>query len=383
MLAADAETLTYQSKEIVHTSGSGTAVFKPSFIPKRGPNGGILKIREITLHAILNITVAGAVLLGEDAPRAFRAIEVKTVGGVKRIDNISGDSARIISYAHTGAARTHEHANMAIAATTDRTFTQTISFSKPYAYDADDTGIPSEFLEEIRVGMALSSDLTIGASTVTVHSGVYFVIAECFEEMSVILSAQDVWKQWDLATSASTDLEFDTGGRLQDVYVFVPGAQGGQTLANLTAARIEHLMPEALRKDPVLIQAYARARGAAMNSFSTKGDPLRTDPFLANPAGTLRALAVKLTTGNKVSDGAERARETLKLTLAGALPAAARVIARYTVPKSPVQRALILANHKVNSSYVKTRDKSKRELWKWEPAKLAYMPEKFVLSKAA
>lgn len=373
----DAATLYYKSKEVPWTSGAGTAVFKNSFIPARGPNGGMLMIRNLALHATLNITPTVATLQGEDRYRAFRTVDLKAVGGVKRLDGISGDALRLISYAHLGAQGTHEHQDMAAGGgAADYKFTAVVPLSKPWAYDPDDTALPSDFFEELRVGMALGTDMSLGA-TIVVNSGTYYVIAECYESMAVVLPAQDVWRQVDLATTASLDGEIDTGGRLQDLYIYVPGANGGQTLANLTEAGIQHLMDFRLLKDPDLKHAYSRARGAATNLFSTKGNPLRTDPFVASDSGTLRALAVKITTGSKVWDGPEHTKETLKLAISAALPAAGRIIARFTIPKSEAQRAIIMRNHDKNASYYKTRDKSRRDLATWPESLGRYIPEKF------
>jgi len=373
----DAATLRYPSKTYLWTSANDSARVKGGFIPARGPNGGLLHIKSLTVHATLNMTIAGAVGLGEDNYRFCRTLDLKTVGGTRRLEVISGDTARLISYAHLGAPCTFEHANLAIAATTDRSFVLTIPMEKPFAYDPGDTGLPSDFFEELVIGFASAADFTLGSCVATIHSGSYYVVADCYETMSIILTAQDVWREVNAGSVSQVDHEIDTGGRLQDLFLFVPGAQGGQTLANVTAAAIQHSMPDPMLKT-VFRHAYARDRGEACNLFSTKGDPQTTNPFVANDAGTLRALAFKLTTGSKVTDGPERLKETLKLTLGGNLPAAARIVARFTVPKSEAQRAIIMRNHDVNMSYVKTRDKSRRDLASWPEDMRKYLPEKFI-----
>jgi hypothetical protein len=374
---ADSATHIFKSGNKLWTNANDVAVFKPGFIPLRGPNGGIMMIRDLTVHAVLNMTIATAVGLGQDSYRFCRTVDLKTTGGVKRFDNITGDSLRKICYTMLGAERTYEHADLAVAATTDRKFTATLPLSKPWAYDADDTALPADFFEELRIGMASAAEFSLGACVATIHSGYYYVVAECFEQMAIVLPSLDVWRQIDAATTASTDIEIDTGGRLQDAFLFCPGANGGLTLANLTSLAIVGSMPEQMLKDPDLKHAYARARHQATNLFSTVGNPLRSDPFTAADAGTLRALAAKLTTGSKVTDGPYRSKETIKLVLAGALPAAARLVVRYTTPKSEAQRAAIQRVHRVNTSYVKTRDKSRRDLQAWPDDMKAYLPEKF------
>jgi len=374
----DGATLRYKSKTIAWTNANDVASFKGGFIPQRGPNGGLVHIRSLTVHAILNMTIATAVGLGEDSYRFCRTIDLKTVGGTRRVENIGGDTARLISYGALGADMAYEHADLAVAATTDRRFSLTIPLSKPFAYDPDDTSLPSDFFDELRIGMASAAEFSLGTCVATIFSGFYYVVADCYESMSILLNAQDVWRTIDAGAVSQVDHEIDTGGRLQDLFLFVPGANGGQTLANLTAVAIQHSQPDPLLKDPDLKHAFQRDRGEQTNLFSTKGNPHTTSPFVSSDAGTLRALAVKLTTGNKVTDGVERLKETLRLTLSANLPAAARLVARFTVPKSEAQRAIIMRNHDVNMSYIKTRDKSRRDLSSWPEEMRKYLPEKFI-----
>ncbi len=344
-----------------------------------------MMIRNLALHAVLNVTVTVGALPGEDCARFAKEVTVKTTGGAdgRRYEQITGDSLRLINFAMLGAEGTHEHIDLAVAATTDRKFTISIPFSKPFAYDADDTALPVDFYEELLVAMATDANMSVGGATVVIHSGYYYVVAECFESFSVILPIVDIWKQVDLALVSSTNIEIDTGGRLQDAYLYIPGdaaaANGGQTLANLTAVSWQISMPEALQKDPDLKHFYQRARGQSTSSFASKGAPVRLDPFVSADSGTLRALAIKLTTGSKTTDGAERDSENFKLTLAANLPDPARLLVRFTTRKVEAQRAAIHRIHKPIGSRIKTRDKSRQQLGQWPLLMREYMVEKFEL----
>ncbi len=370
----------YKSREIAWTNGRDHAIFDLSFVPPRGPNGGINVVRSVTVHAILNMTIADAVGEGEDAYRFIRNFSATRIDGSKAYDEVTGDTLRNIGYAHNGAARQHEHQDLAIAATTDRKFSALVPFAKPFAFDPDDYGIPSELLKEIRVGMAIDTDFELGATTCTIHSGTYWLVADVYEQMSVVLPSQDCWRQVDLTSTTQEQADIFTGGRMQDLYLYVPGLGGGQTLANLSEAGYLHGMDVRLLKDPDLKQRYARARGASYNSFSAVGSPLRSDPFCAADSGTLRALAIALCNGHKAFNGVEREREQVRLKVSAALPAAARLVCRFTQPVSDALDQTIRRNHDVNAFYFKTKDKTMRDpgAWARQPRLAAYLPRKYI-----
>lgn len=367
----------YQSKgadRVWANSGRGEAKWDPTAlgVPPRGPNKGIVVIDRVTLHGTLNLTVATATLQGEDKYRAFRTINLKQVDQVKRIDGITGDAARLISYAHNGPELTHEHPDLA-ASTADVYVTCCIPLAKPYSFEYDDFSLPQEHFLELAVGLAQGADMSLGTSVVTVNSGTYWVVCDWHEEMSIVQHAVDTWKQQDFDTSATGT--FQTGGRLQDMFLFVRGANGGASLANLTDAFIPQIMDTALLREPDLKQAYARARFAATNLSSTKGNPLRTDPFIAADGGTHRALALMIATGSKCFDGRESKAELIKTTLAGAL--SLTMVGRTTLRKSDDIRNIVTRTHDVNTSYIKSADKTRRNIGDWPEELRSYLPEKF------
>lgn len=376
----DAATIYYPSKQITWVTGGQPARFKvASFVPPRGPNGGMLHVRRFVAHAVLNATIATASLLGQNKYRAFRTIDVSLVGSpVKVFENITGDSLRVIDFAQEGSGGTFEHQDSAAAAAANYNFTASIPLSHPFAYDPDDTAIPSELLDEVAIGMATDANMSLGTSAVTINSGYYYLIAECYESMAIVLPSLSVWRQVEGTAVSQVDYEVDTGGRLQDLLFMIPGDIGG-SLANLSKAGILFSQDQKLAKDPDLKHIFARARNEETNLFSTLGNPVYSSPFLASDSGTLRAIAVRLTTGSKVTDGKERAKEVLKLELSANLPAVGRVLTRFTVPKSDGQRAIIERTQRDNGDmwYVKTRDKSRRPAQAWPDAMRAYLPERW------
>lgn len=378
----DAATIYHESKQILWASGNGECVWKAgSFIPPRGPSGGLLMVKRIVVHAVLNITVATATEAGADRYRFARNINVELVGSSdKPYENITGDTLRTIGYSQLGPGSQFEHQDMAVAAAANYNFTAVVPLSHDWAYDPNDSAVPSEFLDKIRVGMANATDMAAGSTSVlTINSGYYWLVAECYETQSIILNPISVWRQVDALTTSQVDHEIDLGGHLMDLFFFVPGASGGQTLANLSKAGIQFLQDYKLLKDPTLKHIFARAREAESNLFSTTGNPVTTNPFCASDTGTLRALAIRLTTGSKTTDGPELAKATAKLELSAALPAAGRLVARFVRPKSEAQRAIIEATHRASGDmwYVKTRDKSRRGLSQWPEDMRKYLPEKW------
>ncbi len=371
-----ASVLSYKSKEIPWvTGGRGDATFDGSFIPERGPNGGVLVIDRFVAHGSLSITVADAALQGEDIYKAFRKVTLTQQDGEQRYSELKGDSLRIVSYAFEGGDSTHEHQDIAISGPVTVSISAAIPLSKPYDFEPDDTALPSYMFNELKIGMAQDADLSTGAPTVTVHSGSYWVIAECHEEMAAVHHAVDTIFEQDFDTAASGTLSVN--GRLQDLFLFVRGVNGGASLANLTSATIptENILPVSMLRTPDLSQSYARKRGGATNLFSTKGNPLRTDPFVASDTGTMRAVAVLLSQGNKVWEGPDVKNVMVKTELAGAL--SLTMIARATKRKSRAAAQLVQKKHSVNASYIKTAGKTRRNHTQWSPDQAAYLPEKY------
>lgn len=345
------------------------------FVETRGPRGGRIVIDTLILHAELSLTVATATTEGEDFYRAFRKVTVEEVNGVRRLNEVTGDALRLISYAHMGADETHEHPDFAAGGPTTVNFTCAIPFTKRYAHEPGDYAMAAEMLERVSITCASAANLSLGTSAVTVNSGTYWVIAECHEEFDLVQHLQDEWIIRPFAAASTTEQELNfSKGRLQDLYLWIPGQNGGQTLANLTEVYVEHLMPRALRKDPDLKQHFARARGECQNSLATTGAARTTNPFVGS---TLRAVAVMLATGTKSFEGPERTQVQVKLTNSADLPAAANMVARIVYPRDPKVTEGLARRYKKQPTYLKTASKSAQSPTAWKAEYRDYLPLKF------
>lgn len=371
MISIDGKPTRFKSKDIAWTNGgAGEAVFDNSFIPDQGPNGGVMVIDRIIENGLMNLTAATAVIQGEDLYRVFRYTTLTMVDGEKRVDAVPGDALRLINFAHLGAEATIEHQDFAIS-TGNVTVTAVVPLAKPFAFEPDDYSLPAYLMREHRIGMAQSTDLSLGASVVTVNSGSYWLIAECREEFGAIEHAVDCWSVQEFDTSTSGTIPVN--GRAQDLYLFVKGASGGASLANVTDVFIPNIYAQPLLKHD-LQQAYARARGQATNSFSTVGDPRSTDPFVASASGTLRAIAPLLCEGDKAHDAPESRTIQVKCTLGGAL--SLLMVVRATKRITAAHTALVKRMHRTNGMQVKTSGKTRRGTHEWTPDQLAYLPKK-------
>src|SRR5204862_8166163 len=122
--------------------------------------------------------------------------------------------------------------------------TACLPFTMCYEYTPDDYGMPAELFEKVSITCADATNMSLGTSVVTVNSGTYWVIAECHEEFGVVQYISDEWMVRPMASVSATEQELIfPRGRPQDLYLWIPGQNGGQTLANLTEIFVEQLMP--------------------------------------------------------------------------------------------------------------------------------------------
>ncbi len=369
------EAATFRFKSPAQNWVSGATLDFKQFVETRGPRGGRIVIDTLILHAQLSITVAAATSQGEDHYRVFKAVTVEEINGCRRLNGVRGDALRIISFAHMGSDQTHEHADFAAGGPTTVNFTCAIPLSKRYAHEPGDYAMAAEMLQRVSIECADATDLSLGAVVWTTNSGTYWVIAECHEEFDLVQHMQDEWIMRDFASTSATELLLQyPKGRIQDLYLYVRGANGGQTLANLTDVYVEHLMPRPLLKDPDLKTFYARMRGEAQNSVATQGDPLTTCPFVGS---TIRATAVLLATGTKSFEGPERDQALVRITESAALPAAASVIARIVYPRDPKVEEGLARRYGKSLKGFRTASKTRRGVADWRADYRAYLPAKF------
>lgn len=368
----------YTSKEIAIVAGNDDAVFDPEeFLPKLGPNGGVILGDVINVHVEMVATVTVATIEGEDAYKVLPQVTIEQHDDEKRVAAVGGDSLRFNAFLEMGAQRTHEHADIAVGAAQTLRFTVPIPMAKFYMHEPDDCSIPAYALRAIRVKMPAAANLSVGG-TIAITSGKVWLSIDCHEEMSVVQHAVDCLYEKDIETTDAGTLQ--VGGRLQSLTLFCPGAVGGLTLANLTALMLEGVHRKSLYAHVDLKHMYMRARDAATNSFATTGAPRTTDPYAVADAGTLRAVAAVMTRGDRAFDGPELTKATLRLTRGGAMPSTPRLVFRVMKRKTERMRELIYDTFRVDRSQVKTSGRTRRNVGAWDPRQAVYLPEKFWFS---
>lgn len=370
-------TLKFVSETIPWSGTAGAfAQFGTAWLPKRGPMGGRIVIDAIQAVYVGTATVAGAVIQGEDVYRFFGPTTVKQKDGYLRYNEVPGDAMRAYLFECYGAARVKEHADVAIAAPATVTATMMIPLAKPNMKEPGDYSLAAEELEFVRIRCATSSDLTLGGSTVTVLTGDYYLIFECHEELDVVVHAIDEVKIQDFSSTTAQEDELKVGGRLQELIFTVRGAEGGASLANLTAAWIHQpqwLAPE-LQVSPDLKEYFGRERGEATSGASATGAANSTSPYTSS---TTRAVAVLMATGTKCFDGPEIDSAIVKAT--HTLGATIRMIARVAKKREESTVERIRRSKKLKGLYrVKTASNQQRAPQAWPADVLPYLPLKFV-----
>ena len=370
--------LKYKSEAKVWVSASGAQLeFQTSSIPKQGPNGGRIVIDGISAHAQFVMTVADAALPGEDLYRLFRTLTVKQRDGILRYNEVPGDAQRVYLYQEIGPDKTKEHPDVAIAAGSTVTASCYIPFKKRFTQRDEDYSLAAELLLHVKIGCALQSEISgLGGATVTLTSGTYWLIFECHEEMDVVYHAVDEVRVQDFESTTTQESRLNVSGRLQSLALFVRGADGGASLANLTSAWIhqpQNMAPELL-VNPDLKEFYARERNDVSGASSATGAAMRTNPFTAS---TTRAASVLMTTGTSCFDQPET--DTVVVKTSHTLAATITMVARIAKPRLPATAAAIAKKYGLRGAFrVKTKSKSMQHAKAWKRDQLAYMPIKFV-----
>lgn len=367
--------LKFKSEAKPWSGSSGARLqFRPDFIEKKGPNGGRVVVDRFILAAHLQVDVTVGAFPGEDAYRAFRTISVKQKDGILRYNEVPGDAMRIFLFENQGPELTKEHADVAVANNVAVKWTCNVPLAKPYSHEAGDYAMAAELLEHIEIGCASAAELSVGASQVAIDSGDYFVIAECHEELDIIQHAVDEVKVAEFQTA--TESELTTGGRLQELLLYVRGTEGGLSVAGITEAWLSAPLFAApqLLVQPDLQDFYARERKSAPGISSTQGSPMRSDPFTA---ATPKAVGLLIATGTKCFEQPDRASVHVKTTQSvspGTIVMIARVAKRRTMESfNAIRKA-----YKLRGEFrVKTASNTMRDARAWPEDQLAFMPIKF------
>lgn len=363
----------YKSAKQTHVAGS-TLDFH-GFVPRYGARGGRNVIDGFEVVAeMTDITVAGTAVEGEDAYRVWKRLRVEQVGGIVRW-NLRGDESRVAMYHLEGAERVREHADIAIAANQNLTFSAYIPMSKRFSKRPADFALPADLLHKVSIECGDVAEIGVGGGTVTITAGRYYVIAHCHEEFDVELKCEDEVKA---APFPSTDgITLKVGGRLQDLAVFARGANGGAAMANFTDVRIEELIPVALTRDAELQRPFLRDRYNVENG-TTDGASIRNEPV----AGDLAVPVIYTDEDVSPFDG-----PIMDDAIVYTTNTVASCIAIYRVVKplsGQVAQGVLNAYGLSASDFrVKTEGKSKREAGRWTGREddLQYMPKKGPLKR--
>jgi hypothetical protein len=369
--------LNYKSETKPWVSTAGARLqFQTSAIPKQGPNGGRIVIDRITAHFQGNVDVATAALLGADFYRFFRTVTVKQRDGALRYNEVPGDAMRVFLFEAIGGDRTKEHADSGTTAGQTLTATCVIPMGKRYMHTPDDYALPAELLNYVEIGCGSSSEMSLGSSVVTINSGNYWLIFECHEDMDIVQYAVDEVRVQDFESTTSQEARLNVHGRLRDLLLFVRGASGGASLANLTSAGIsqpQNMAPTDMLLNPDLKERFARERNEVTGAQATTGNPIRSNPFINS---TTRAAAVLIPSATSAFEQPETDTAVVKTvhTLAATLTAVMRI----AKPRSEATRKAIAQKYGLTGEYrVKTQSKTMRAAQAWKPEHLAYMPIKF------
>jgi len=320
----------------------------PKMIP--GTNQRAI-IAGFEVHVQLNVTVATAAVDPRDVWRAIATLTVQQTDGVNRFNEIPGDALRVFSYLCYGADRTREQQQIPIGAGQNVTFSFYVPLLRPYMQQPYATAMPVDMFQLIRIGMTNNAYMSLGTSAVTINSGSYYVVADCFAEpkaAGVHSYAVDVVTVNDFPNAATTQMQINVQGRPVDQALYVPAAGGGSpiTTAQITQANILDLYQQSQFLWPDLITRYARDREWAPGlQGTTNQSPLHIDPFVPDPAdGTApnagsnpRAVALIMATGNRADEGPIVNNLTENFTELAAPATQPRLITRCLIPRSTKQ----------------------------------------------
>lgn len=324
--------------------GSGNMEFS-GFVETQADGGKDVLIDGVEVHASLNLTVAGATTFGEDLARFVDSLTIEQVDGVKRCDNIGGAEVRLMRYLLQEPDCVEEMPDFAVGGPTTVQLTLYFPLRKDFADNPEAFSMPADLLKLIRVTMGKTANMSIGASTCTINSGSYYVVAVCHAEAEPLDHCFDTITMEDFQSQLETVVTI--GGRPHDVALYCPGAHGGQVLTGLNEVNVLNEYQQSQLVFPDLVRRYARERGEATNLSSTTGQRSRTNPFtpLIADSGAPRAVAAVFSTGNHPNEGQVRDKLRIKTVQSGFAPTGSiRGIYRTLVPRT--DRAEQIIGHK-------------------------------------
>jgi hypothetical protein len=337
----------FTAPEQAWVTGGKTKLTFTGFVETTGESSRRTIIDGFEIFCRVNLSVldnseSGVALAGADLYRMFGSITVEQKDGVKRYDEITGDALRIMNYAVLGWSRTREHPDVPITdgGLADVPVTVLVSayvpLRKEFISHANDTAMPADVFNFIRIKMAENSDFP-GSEDVVIHNAQYWVSADCHVEAEAMTYAVDTITMTDFETTSAVaaQTKMNMTGRPHDLIAYVPGYKGGLALTGLTEVLVVDVYQQSQLVAPDLVTRYARERDVVQGLAGSQGAPWRSDPFVPEVAtpDVPRALALLLSTGNHPDEGPIRDNLTIKVRSTSS-PGTLRLIARVLQQRS-------------------------------------------------
>ncbi len=245
-----------------------------NWVPPRGPTGLRNVIDRIELRANYDLTVATAVMQGENLPELFARIDLADTGGGRRL--CPGRALRLANYRMMEARNIHEFADIAVGANKTGTYILDLPLVNDHAEFPEDACLPAELLKYLHITCPTAASLSLGTSVVTVNSISYELVAFCHEEESVRVFARSYLGEETMETTTQGNI--DVGGGFM---FWALGYKAGDALADMTnwvGHRIIGLQPE-VRTIADKQHEYMRDYGVGSNG-TTPGANIYNDPHL-------------------------------------------------------------------------------------------------------
>lgn len=324
----------FTSEQKSWTTGGQSALDFEGFVELHHDGGKRVVIDGFELHAQASLTVATATTFGEDLYKIFRALTVEQKDKVKRADNLSGQGLRIYDYGVMDPAHVNEAQDFAVGGPTTVYVSAYFPLRKEWTENPEAFSMPADLFKLVRIYMAQNGDMSIGTSAVTINSITYWVVADCHAEDTVIGHSVDTVYERDFDSQLETQLV--VGGRTHDLYLFAPGAHGGQLLTGLNEVNVLEEFQQSQLVWPDLTRRYARERDEATNLGSTTGQRARTNPFVPAIAdnNAPRAVAAILSTGNRPNEGQVRDHLRCKTVQSGFTAGTIRCVVRDVIERT-------------------------------------------------
>lgn len=373
------KTFTFKSATLPWVSPGNSSLEFEGFVELERDGKRVI-VEGFELHCEINTTNTVAIAPGEDWQRVFDSVTLLQKDKVKRIADLPGDDLRIARFALEDTSQVAEMADMAAGggATTIHVSSY-ISLYKPFAENPYAFCMPAELFQLVRIAQAKVARLQTNGNTQVINSATYWVVAKCFavDHREAQDYSVDTLSSYDFDSQLETKL--NVAGRPHGLFLYCPGAKGGQLLTGLTEINVLEEYQDSQLVAPDLYRRYQYERGEATNLSSTTGQRVRLNPFvpLIADAEAPRAVAALLPTGNHANEGQVRDKLRIKTKQSGFTPNPATIRAIvYTVePRTDQAERITGAKYGAHAVPIAPRGSVGRPL----PVRMAdekYLPRK-------